>query len=241
MRAGAGRAATLFPLLLAGLLAGVTYWLDIASRPTLAQDDGKTRHDPDYIVENFVVQRFDPAGKLQHTLQASELRHYPDDDSTTIQAPLLIWHRSPDARITAHQAQFDSEGKHAQLIGDVRMTRAGVTGKPPSLITTAHLDVWPEEERASTATAVSILQGRSRLDGRRMEADNKAGSFVLEGPVTGLFHRTGKTQAERTASAPDTKVARETAPKTKSKAKSRSKPHTKPKSRARGNRPQAKR
>lgn len=234
MRAGSGRAATLFPLLLAGLLAGMTYWLEIASRPPAGARDGKTRHDPDYFVENFTVQRFGPEGSLQHTLRATSMRHYPDDDSTVVITPDVTWHRTPITYLTAREALLDSEGTHVQLIDDVRVVRAGIRGRPDSVLTTSHLDVWPDDERASNAVPVTITQGASRVDGSRLQADNKTATYVLDGPVDGLFHRARGVPAGQPApgpaavAAPKAKVAAKTIPKTKTKAKSRAKPKPRP-------------
>ena len=68
------------------LLAGLTLWLERTSQPENVVS-GKTRHDPDYIVNNFTIRRFDAQGKLFQTLSAKEMRHYPDDDSTEADLP----------------------------------------------------------------------------------------------------------------------------------------------------------
>lgn len=233
MQAGAGRTATLFPLLLAGLLAGMTYWLEIASRPPAGARDGKSRHDPDYIVENFMVQRFGPEGNLQHTLRASAMRHYPDDDSTIVIAPGLTWHRRSVAHIVAHEAHLDKEGRHVQLIGDVRMVRAGTQGNPETVLSTARLDIWPDDEIASNSAPVTIIQGRSRIDGNGLRLDNKTATFTLLGPVNGLFHRAAALVANPLPVAPQAKSGPEAKPKTKPEAKSKAKSRTRPKPRPR--------
>lgn len=245
MRAGAGRAATLFPLLLAGLLAGMTYWLDITSRPPAGARDGKSRHDPDYLVEHFTVQRFGPEGNLQHTLHAMSMRHYPDDDSTTVVAPDVTWHRTPVTHITAREAQLDSEGKHVQLIDDVRVVRAGIQERPDTVLTTARLDLWPDDEIASNTVPVTIVQGRSRVDGSRLNANNKTATYVLSGPVDGLFHRVtaaaGQVAGVSASSAPARQPTAKPATKSRTKAKSKAKSRTKPKPRSRKTQTKAKR
>lgn len=189
--------ATLFPLILAGLLAGITYWLDLASRPQVATD-GKSRHDPDYIIENFEVQRFGPEGVHQHTLRAKEMRHYPDDDSSEILAPDLTYHREPPTHITARRAKMSSEGKHVELIDDVRITRGAFNDKPATVLTTSRLDAWPDDEIASNKEPVTIVQGQSNVQGSRMHANNKTAIYVLEGPVHGIFPRNiPKNQSKR--------------------------------------------
>ncbi|MBA3031895.1 MAG: LPS export ABC transporter periplasmic protein LptC [Gammaproteobacteria bacterium] len=216
--------ATLFPLIIVGLLAGMTFWLEQAARPLAITDDGKSRHDPDYIIENFEVRRFDPEGALQHTLRAEIMRHYPDDDSTVIGSPHLTFHRQPPTLITAREARLDGEGKHVQLIDDVRVRRNGLGGNPDSVLTTARLDAFPDDELATSDVPVTIEQGRSNISGGGLSADNKTSIYVLEGPVYGIFHRaTGRTSAA-------TQLPAAEKPESKPKPKPKPKPKSKPES-----------
>jgi lipopolysaccharide export system protein LptC len=197
-----GPAATLFPLILIGSLAGVSYWLDFASRAPTGRNDGKTRHDPDYIVENFELRRFDPEGARQHTLRAPLMRHYPDDDSTVVLSPELTYHRAPTTQVSAREAKVDSQAKHVELIDDVRVTRRGVAGKPDSVLTTSHLDAYPDEEIATSNMPVTITQGPTNVTGSSMKANNKTQIYVLEGPVHGIFHRNKSTVVAQTTALP---------------------------------------
>jgi lipopolysaccharide export system protein LptC len=196
MSVRANPAASLFPLLLVGLLAGMSYWLELASRAPTARDDGKSRHDPDYIVENFEVSRFDQQGNLQHTVVADLMRHYPDDDSTVVLAPRLTYHRDPPTYVVAREAQISSKGEHVELIDDVRVTRAGQAGKPDTVLTTSRLDAWPDDEIARTNQPVKITQGQTQVDGSGLSVDNKTSIYILEGPVRGVFFRDGGSPAQ---------------------------------------------
>jgi lipopolysaccharide export system protein LptC len=216
-------AATLFPLVIVGLLAGMTFWLDMASQSPTTGTDGKSRHDPDYIVENFEVKRFDPRGDLQHTLRAASMQHYPDDDSTTIQAPHLTYHRQPPTLISAQTAHLDSEGKHVQLIKDVRVERVSLGDKPATVLTTVELDAFPDDEIATSKAPVTIVQGRSSISGIGLNANNKTSIYVLDGPVEGLFHRAARG-ASGTAQAADSSVAGKAEIQPKPKSKSQPKP-----------------
>jgi lipopolysaccharide export system protein LptC len=182
-------ATTLFPLLLVGLLAGMTYWLELASRPPAVANDGKSRHDPDYIVETFEVRRYGPEGNLQHTLRAAQMRHYPDDDSTVVLSPDLTYHNIPPTFIRANEARLDSKGKHVQLIDAVRVARSGANGRAETVLTTAKLDTYPDDEIATSDQPVTITQGKTVVTGSGLKANNKTSMYVLEGPVHGIFHR----------------------------------------------------
>ncbi len=185
--------ATLFPLVIVGLLAGMTFWLELAARPPSATSDGKSRHDPDYIIEKLTIRRFDPEGFLQHTLRADSMRHYPDDDSTVVLAPHLTYHRQPPTLVTAREARLDGAGKHVELIGDVRVTRSGLDGQPGTVLITERLDAFPDDEIAASNAPVTILQGRSNISGSGLNINNKTAISILEGPVYGIFHRTPGT------------------------------------------------
>ncbi|WP_126447192.1 LPS export ABC transporter periplasmic protein LptC [Sulfuricystis multivorans] len=189
-------AANLFPLLLAGILAALSYWLELASRAPEVAKAGKLRHDPDTIVENFEVRRFDPQGALQHTLTARQMVHYPDDDTAVVFEPRIVWHRPPPTTLEAREAHISSRGEHVALIDDVRITRDGSAGKPQTILTTARMDVWPDDELAKSTQPVTITQGASRIRGEGgMNVDQKSLIYVLEGPVEGVFFRTASPPA----------------------------------------------
>ena len=238
MTTRAHRVTNLFPLLLAGLLAGMSYWLEVATRSDTKNADGRHRHDPDYFVANFNVRRFDAEGALQHTLIANMMRHYPDDDITEVDVPRIIYHRAPGTLITSRTARVDGKGEHVRLIDEVRITRASVDRKLPSTLTTAHLDVYPDDEIARTDVPVLIVQGLSNIRGDAMESNNKTATHVLDGAVRGIFFRNGgvrsvvQTQTATPAFPAETATSRprpvaEPRPKDKPQAKPPAKPKAK--------------
>lgn len=230
-------ATTLFPLMLVSLLAGLSYWLDLASHPEASRGDGKLRHDPDFIVERFAIRRFDPQGALQHTLHADHMRHYPDDDSTAIQSPRLTYHRQPPTFVSAHEALIGGKGEQVQLSGDVQVTRAAWNGKPDTVLTTERLDAFPDEESARTDAPVTIVQGRSKIAGTGLTTNAITGIHSLGGPVRGIFHRNASTATmpplTRAAAIEATQpVAKPKPPKLQSKPQSKPKVRPKPKTKS---------
>ncbi|MCX8085260.1 MAG: LPS export ABC transporter periplasmic protein LptC [Rhodocyclaceae bacterium] len=180
--------SVLFPLLVAGVLAALSYWLEIASRQPL-MPEGRARHDPDYLIEDFELRRYSAEGLLQHTLRARQLLHFPDDDSTEVLSPLMIWHRTPPTTVSAQKARMDGEGKHILLQEDVRVVRGAAHGKEETVLLTSSLDVYPDDEIVRTREAVTIRQGASVVTGVGLEANHQTGLAVLDGPVRGTFHR----------------------------------------------------
>lgn len=181
------RSASLFPLAMLVLLAALTFWLNRVIEGDKPR--GPQRHDPDYWVENFVVRRFDLDGKLQHTLVARKLLHYPDDDTTIVTSPQLTYHQGAPAEISARMAYVGTDGKEIDLVDDVRVVRQGATGDgPPTVLETRALKIFPDAEKGHTGAPVVITQGKSILRGSGLEFDNKTGVTVLRGRVTGTLH-----------------------------------------------------
>lgn len=182
------RAASLFPLAMLVLLAALTFWLN-----RVIQDDtprGPQRHDPDYWVERFEVRRFDVEGKLQHTVVAAKLLHYPDDDTTVVTTPHITYHQQPPTEIFARMGYIGKDGKEVDLVDDVRVVRHSAAGDaPPTLLETRTLKVFPDAEKGHTNDPVVITQGKSIMKGSGLDIDNRSGITVLRGRVTGTLHR----------------------------------------------------
>ncbi|MCM2290016.1 MAG: LPS export ABC transporter periplasmic protein LptC [Sulfuritalea sp.] len=182
------RASSLFPLAMLVLLAALTFWLN-----RVIQDDnprGPQRHDPDYWVENFQVRRFDIEGKLQHTVVAAKLLHYPDDDTTVVTTPHITYHQSPPTEIFARTGYIGKDGKEVDLVDDVRVVRHSAAGDAPATqLETRTLKIFPDAEKGHTDAPVVITQGKSIMKGSGLDIDNRSGITVLRGRVTGTLHR----------------------------------------------------
>jgi len=180
------------PLALMALLVGITYWIGQVMEGAAAS--GPPRHDPDYIISHFNVRKFDVNGILQHTLIAEKMTHYPDDDTTLVISPHLISYRHPQTEIFAQQALVSKDSKEIDFINDVRVVRQAVGTKAlPTLMETRLLKVFPDDETGYTLTPVTITQGKSIINGSRLEINNKSGISVLHGPVTGTLYRNQAT------------------------------------------------
>lgn len=147
-----------FPLALLILLAVLTFWLDRAVQlPTLARD-GSSRHDPDYIVENFSATRMGLDGAPRYTLSAKRMLHYPDDDTTHLEQPRFVSTESakPVLRAKADQATLSSNGENVYLSGNVIMQREASDGQGGTTIASRFLHVIPDDDIIKTDKAATI-------------------------------------------------------------------------------------
>jgi lipopolysaccharide export system protein LptC len=167
----------------------MTFWLDRTSQPTASGPDGKSRHDPDYMIKQLTLWRYDTTGALQHTLHAAQMHHFPDDDSTLVEQPRLTYHRTPPTTLSARTAHLNSGATAVTLIDDVVVTRGATGSTPETVLTTTRLLAYPDDETATTDEPVTITQGLSRVHGSGLRADNAAAQYVLLGRVNGIFQR----------------------------------------------------
>lgn len=181
----------LFPIFVLAMLAGLTFWLQNAVDHGDEKHDGKLRHDPDAIAENFTALRFDETGQIKYRLTAPYMEHYPDDDTSLLQSPVLISYRpkTPPLTITAKHAKVTAKGEVAFLWEDVKVTRAAIDSRPELVATSPDLTVQSETGVAFTNSPVEITQGQSWITGVGAYIDNKASTFVLQSQVKGQYIR----------------------------------------------------
>lgn len=181
-----GPAAPVLPLLVLTLLAAGSIWLEQITRNEGLQQNAGVRHAPDFIIENFNTRSFTLKGELQHTLSAARMVHFPDDDSTEVTAPSLVYFDPlPPTRLAARQAWISRDGKMLRFSGDVRMLRDAYDGHPSAQIRTDEMQVFPDDEIARTNHPVTLTQGHSTLQGQGLEIDHAKQKTILYGRVTG--------------------------------------------------------
>lgn len=154
------RPTILLPLALLAILALLTFWIDYSVQMPEVKPDGSSRHDPDYILNNFVTTRTDENGDLRYRLMAAEMRHYPDDDTTELEVPHFTRFEidKPFSQIEGKKGLVSSDGEEIEFVGDVRVVRQAYNGKGEMVVVTERLLVLPNEEKATTSSPVLITQ-----------------------------------------------------------------------------------
>ena len=119
-----GAANRMFPLSLMLALALLTFWLDRAVRDELVHPSLR-RHDPDFIISNFHVTQYDREGRVESTLTARQMRHFPDDDTTEIDAPVVVQTKpdTPRMTLTADRGALSQDGVDVFLRDNVVVVR----------------------------------------------------------------------------------------------------------------------
>ena len=182
------RLAVIAPLLLVGLLAGLSFWLDRIAQPA-ARGTGASRHDPDYIVDGLTSMRMGTSGTADYTLSAAKMMHYPDDDFTVLTTPKFVSYRSAKApvTITASQAVVSANGEHVYFQDNVLVTRAADREISELVVRTAFLHVMPDNNLARTDRTVTITDAATTVTAEGLELDSETRVIKLFSRVRGTY------------------------------------------------------
>ena len=183
------RLPAIFPVLLLGALAALTFWLDQVVQPPPRAPDGASRHDPDYIVENLTALSTNEAGKAAYTLSAAKMVHYPDDDTTHLTQPRLISYRSVEApvTITSKEALVSSNGENVFFKDDVKVTRAAYGDQSEMVMVTTYLHVIPDDNIAKTDRPVTITDAATVVNAVGLELNSETRILKLHSRVRGTY------------------------------------------------------
>ena len=160
------RLVTWSPLILLALLATMSFWLDRKVQPQAHAPDGSTRHDPDFIVEGFSAVKMNPDGTRRYSLAAKRLVHFPDDNSTQLELPRLVYFDYQRAPVTIHSETAESAqgGDDVFFRGDVQIIRSAYAGNAELGVFTSFLHVIPDKDLVKTDKPVRMVEiGRAHV------------------------------------------------------------------------------
>ena len=176
------RPSTWLPLAALALLVALTVWLNQLVQAPAPRADGKTRHDPDVIVEKFNARKLGEDGRVLYTLVARKMVHYPDDDSAHLEDVTVeaFEPKQPKLTATADTGRLEKGGDVVQIEGNVVVVRDADAKASGARVTTDRLTVFPDAGIARTSSEVTLVSDTGHMVGTGMEIDNKARTLKLE-------------------------------------------------------------
>lgn len=175
------RARYWLPLLpLFGLL-GATYWLNLQVQPQAAKPDSSKRHDPDAIIENFSATKLNEQGVPSFIMVAKKMLHYPDDDSTTLEAPriTMLSAEHPAIHASAKRGMVSSKGDEIFLHDDVEVLRDASAKQDQLSLQTEYLHVIPDQNLTDTDRAITIVEDHTTVHAIGMEMNSETRTLKL--------------------------------------------------------------
>lgn len=182
------RLAKAAPLLLVGMLAALTFWLDQVVQPP-EPGVGPSRNDPDYIVETLSAVSMSEAGAASYTLSAAKMVHYPEGDTTLLTAPKFVNYGMAKApvTITASEAVVSANGQHVYFQDNVRVTRAAHGPNSELVVRTSFLHVIPDANLAKTDRTVTVSDAATTVTADGFELNNETRVIKLLSRVRGTY------------------------------------------------------
>ena len=149
--------------------------------------------EPDYFVDRMALLTMNDAGAPAYRLQAGSLIHFPADDSTQFEAPVMVSldPSRPRVTVTADRGQLlnwaSRRDQEVQLSGRVNVVREARKDSAELVAVTDFAIVLPNADIVRTDRPITITHGPHRLQGVGMELDNKARQLRLDSKVRATF------------------------------------------------------
>lgn len=167
-------------ILVAVAFALGSFWLlQVVNQKGRDMQAEQNRDEPDYFVDNFSVVRMDKDGRPAFIVSGVKLTHRPSDDSSEIELPHVrkLSPAAPPMDARALRARVDQDNSRVQLSGKVVIDRAAGAATQSLNLKTEALTVFPDADRMETDLPVTLLLGKTRMDGTGMRANNATGQI----------------------------------------------------------------
>lgn len=174
------RSHRVFPVLLIGLTALLTLWLDQISRwePNKRELDP---NKPEFVAENFTATRFSPEGSLQDRLVASRMWQYPGKADVYFDQPDM---RVYQQGILQYQAvgdsgRYNNKTKQAFFDRKVTLIRPASAQGPETRVLTSAMHVDTQQRIAKSQAPSTIHYGKSVANSVGFVYEQQAGQLNL--------------------------------------------------------------
>ena len=170
-------------LLIGGVISAWSLWIQRGEEAAMIATSSR----PDYVLHDFELIVLGAQGNESFTLRAPLLARDPATRALDVTTPLFLIPPGPGSRsdaweVRARTGWVSAEGDELRLRGEVRAVSDGSSGVPIS-IATEQLNVFPEDNRVSSAVAVNINRPGSILRGHGLEVDLDTKAYMLESEV----------------------------------------------------------
>lgn len=179
------------PVVLMALLAASTWWLVKNSMPAgEAGAAAPLKHEPDYEMHRFSVQRYNADGSMRVRLEGDVLRHYPDTDTLEIDHVRLHAVSSRDGRVTtavARRAVSNGEATEIELFGGAEIVREPLNGDEAMHFLGEYLHAFLDEDRLLSDQPVTMRKGNTEMKADGMEYTHADGVVRFTGRSRATF------------------------------------------------------
>ncbi|WP_257293544.1 LPS export ABC transporter periplasmic protein LptC [Endozoicomonas sp. YOMI1] len=177
------------------LVLAAGYWAYDGAIVTVSSSPSEIIHqDADYFLVDALVKEYDASGALQYQLQSDSITHYPHNDNTLLQQPVLT-NVSDNGQRTVSRSENGKllpGGKDIELWDNVVVIQGSPSVKQQSYeqklrMDTDFLTISPDEEIADTDRPVLITSEAGETRAIGMTAWYQQGKIQLKSRVRGVY------------------------------------------------------
>ncbi len=175
-------------MLMVGLALGT--WLIAKNTPGLLSPStpGAVKHEADYTLDHFNLQRFDAQGSLKVEIEGEHMQHFPDDDIMEVEQIRVVT-TEPDGRrmtATAQHGRARGDSSEVWLDGQAQVV-SDSPGELPIQMNGEHLHALPKLRQVDSKYMVLVRQGDSEFNADGLEYDDLTRLLTLHGNVHALM------------------------------------------------------
>ncbi|MCP5152146.1 MAG: LPS export ABC transporter periplasmic protein LptC [Ectothiorhodospiraceae bacterium] len=183
---------TWWPVLVLFAVTSASTWLLWTLEGQLGVLGESDEHVPDLFVDNFVTTTLGEDGRPQRRLEARQMSHFSDTDTSEFAAPYLVIERDdggPPWHVRSDRGWLSAGGDVLLLLGPVRIWRNDPSGALRLDVETEDLRVLPDTEYGETDRPVVIRTASMRTEGVGMRAHLSEGRMELLSDVRTVYRK----------------------------------------------------
>lgn len=153
----------------------------------LVEDQTNTFAGPDFQIHGFDLHEFDLKGHLHYEVTATDVIHYPSNDTTELKAPTFAQQNENGGPLvgSADIGVILSKGDTIRLLGNAILKQPGFGKQQEVIARSDHFTYYPDKRFAETEADVSFTSPGSTMTGTGMTADFATKVLKLQGNVKG--------------------------------------------------------
>jgi len=178
----ANKLPIIFVIVLALIIAFITYWLKIEVEKELLVKKNNNSSGPEFYIRNFNSIQTKKNGSIKFKISAKSMEQFDYAEYAILEKPYFTRYKNskPYSYIKSNHGKVVGNGDEYSFSDNVVLTRVETTKKKEMKLFTDQLDIFPNINIILTKKPVKIIQEPSiEIYGVGMKYDNKEGILKL--------------------------------------------------------------
>jgi LPS export ABC transporter protein LptC len=174
--------STAFAFIFIAIVALASFWLKEEVINEYKNFTQSKNSGPSFFLKDFESTKTDEDGNLQSSLQADYMKHFKEEDKTSLFKPLYTKYKNKNKHSTIYSdvGEISDKGEEIILKENAILIRFPTETKKTLKLYTHELNIYSELDIVTSQKAVKMIQEPNiEIDGVGMKYDNKDGILKL--------------------------------------------------------------